>query len=64
MLAVAFVVLRDVFVVVPALLHEVDWLAAGIVLVAVLAPFLGVAGRNIQVNRCEYYAHWSLNNDG
>ncbi len=56
--AVAFTVLRDVFVVVPVLLHEVDWLAAGIVLVAMLAPFLGVAGRHMQVNRLVYYAHW------
>ena len=63
-LAVAFAVLRDVFVVVPVFLHEVDLLAAGIVLVAVLAPFLGVAGRYMQVNRFAYYAPLPLNNDG
>ena len=42
---------RDVDLVVPALLDEVDAFAAGVVLAAVLLPVLGVAGRDAQVDR-------------
>lgn len=43
-------VARGVFVGVPMVLHEVDPFAAGLVLAAVLAPVLGVAGRDAQVD--------------
>jgi hypothetical protein len=40
-----------VVVVVPALLDEEDALAAGVVFAAVLAPVLGVSGRDAEVDR-------------
>src|SRR5262249_43200018 len=42
---------RDVDLVVPALLHEVDAFTAGVVLAAVLLPVLGVSRRHTQVDR-------------
>src|SRR5258705_2476820 len=53
-LAVAAVLLpvgRNVDVVVPAVLHEIDTVATGVVLMAVLAPVLRVTRRDSQVER-------------
>ena len=44
-------VVRDVFVVVPIISHEVDRTAAGMVFPTMLVPMLLVSGRNVQVNR-------------
>ena len=48
---------RDILIVIPIFLHEVDWLAASIVLLAVFAPILGVAGRHMQVKWLTHHAY-------
>jgi len=48
--AMFFLVMRDVSVVVPVFLDEIDALAAGTVLVAILIPMLGMAGRDVHVD--------------
>src|SRR5947207_257932 len=42
---------RHVLLLVPVLLHEVDRLAAGVVLAAVLLPVLCMAGGHVQIDR-------------
>ena len=54
-ITVALLVMRNVFVLVPGVLHKVDPLAAGIVLAAVLAPVFRVARGHVQVNRLALY---------
>jgi hypothetical protein len=44
---VTLTIARNVLIVVPVILDEIDRLAAGVVLVAVLAPVLCVAGRYV-----------------
>jgi len=44
-------VTRNIFVVLPFVLHKEDPLAAGVVFVAVLAPMFGVARRYAQIDR-------------
>lgn len=46
-----FLITRNVLAVVPAVLHKVDPLAAGVVFVAVLAPISGMARRYAQIDR-------------
>ena len=48
--AMPFLVARDVFVLIPVVLHKVDPLVAGVVLVAMSAPVLRVAWRYVQVD--------------
>jgi len=43
--AVALTIARRVVLVVPAILHEVDWFPTGVVLLAMLAPVFRVARR-------------------
>lgn len=43
-------VLRNVDIAVPSVLYEIDGPAAGIVLMAMLAPIFRVTGRNVQVD--------------
>lgn len=50
-------------VVVPTVLHEVDLLAASVVLTAVLGPFFHMAGRYAQINRPSDMARRLLNDD-
>lgn len=51
----AFVVmmsmLRDVFVVVPVIAHEIDRPAAGVIFGAMFAPVLLMSGRDVQITR-------------
>ena len=54
-ITVALLVMGNVFVLVPGVLHKVDPLAAGIVLAAVLAPVFRVARGHVQVNRLALY---------
>ena len=62
--AVHLTVAWHVLFVVPAILHEIDRLPAGVVLVAVLAPVLLMARTYVQVNRLACYARWrTLDND-
>src|SRR6187431_2824684 len=56
-LAVGLVVLRNVDVVVPVLLYEVDRLSARVVLAAVLAPVFCVTRGNVNVNGLAHHAH-------
>ena len=53
----ALLIARHVFAFVPAILNEIDALAAGAVFVAVMAPVLGMAGRDAQVDR------WAMDRD-
>lgn len=55
-------VLRGINRVVPVVLHEIDGGAAGVVLSAMLAPMLGMAGRYMQIHWLPYGLH-GLNND-
>lgn len=50
-IVMSLLVTGDIFTVVPVVLHEVDPLATGVVLAAVLAPVLGVPRGNMQVDR-------------
>src|SRR5262252_212048 len=50
-------VVRNVHVVVPAFLHEVDRLATCVVLSAVLVPVLCVSRRHMQVDRLTHHPH-------
>ena len=50
-LPMLFLVARHVLAVVPVVLHKIDTLAAGIVLMTVPAPVFGVAGRYAQIDR-------------
>jgi len=43
--------MRHINIIIPPVTHEVDGSAASIILVAVLAPFFLMSGRNVQVNR-------------
>ena len=52
---VLFAVTRSVFVVIPAVLDEIDTLAAGAVTVAIPAPVFRMAGRDAQVNRRAFH---------
>src|SRR5512135_1892649 len=52
-IAMKFPVMRNVLAVVPVVPHEEDALAAGVILVAVLSPMLGVTGRHAQIDRRE-----------
>lgn len=42
---------RSVFLLIPAVLHEIDAFPAGAVAMAVLAPVPGMAGRDVQIER-------------
>src|SRR5258708_39036544 len=55
--AMTFAVARRVLILVPAILHEVDRLAARVVLAAILAPILRVFRRYPQVHRLANHAH-------
>ena len=44
-------VTRNIFVVLPCVLHKEDSLAAGVVFVAVLSPMFGVARRYAHIDR-------------
>ena len=55
-------VMRDVHIVVPVLLHEIDWLATRVVLAAVLAPILRMPRWDVQVDRLTRHRH-SLDDD-
>ena len=55
--AVSLAIARHVLSVIPVIPHEVDPLAAGIILMAVLAPVLRVTRRNVQVDRLAHYGH-------
>lgn len=46
----ALLIARHVFAFVPPVLDEIDTLAAGTVFVAVMAPVLGMTGRNAQID--------------
>lgn len=46
-----FLVTRDVFVLVPGVLHKIDTLATGVVLAAMFAPVFCVTRGNMQVDR-------------
>jgi hypothetical protein len=55
--AAVFAVVGNIDVVVPDVIHKIDRLAAGVVSVAMLAPVLGVAGRDPEIERRQDYAH-------
>ena len=42
--------MRYVYVVIPILLYKIDRLAAGVIAMAVLIPFLGMTWRYIKIN--------------
>lgn len=48
---VALAVAGNIDIVVPPVLHKIDWLTAGVVLVAIPAPVPGVSRGNVQVDR-------------
>ena len=54
---VALTVMRRVHIAVPAILYEVDRLAAGVVPAAMLAPVLRVTRGYAQVDRLAYHTH-------
>ena len=56
-IAFAVAVARDVHVVVPVLLHEVDRLAARIVFAAVLPPVFRVTRGNMEIDRLAHDVH-------
>jgi hypothetical protein len=58
-----FLVMRNVFVLVPVVVNKIDTLATGVVLAAMFAPVPCVAGRDVQVdwgtmNRNPLDDHW------
>src|SRR5712692_5158340 len=53
--AVVFLVVRNVHLVVPVVLNEVDRLAAGVVLAAMLAPVFLVPRRHMQIDWLSYH---------
>jgi hypothetical protein len=48
---VALAVAGNIDIVVPPVLHKIDWLTAGVVLVAIPAPVPGVSRGDVQVDR-------------
>jgi len=54
-LAVTSLILRHIGIIIPPVTHEIDRAAAGIVFMAVLAPFFLMARRYVHVN-------WLINN--
>ena len=54
---VTFTIAWNVNLVVPIFLHEIDRLAAGIVFVAMLTPFLRMARRYMKVERLLHHTH-------
>ncbi len=54
--AVALAVARHVLMLVPVILHEIDRLATGVVLAAMLAPVLSVTRRYVEIDRLAYHA--------
>lgn len=44
-------IMRDIHLVVPIILDEIDRPAAGVVFATVLAPFFRMSGRNMQIER-------------
>ncbi len=63
LLVLVVAVVRDVDVVVPILLHEVDRLTTRVVLAAMLPPIFRVAGRDMKVNRSAHNANRYRLND-
>jgi len=61
-IALLTLIVRNVFAVVPVVLHKIDPLPAGAVLVAVLAPVLCMTRRHVQVDRRAHDRH-PLNDD-
>ena len=61
--AVTCAIFRHIHIVIPVILHEIHRTAACIVLAAVIAPFLCMSGRNMQINRLVGNAYRS-HNDG
>lgn len=59
---VTSLIARDVFTLVPAILHKVDAFAAGVVLAAMLAPVFGMSGRYMQINGIARHRH-RINHD-
>lgn len=57
MIAMPFLVTRNILAVVPAVFHEKDPFAAGVVCVAVLAPVFCVAKRYVQIDRRTVHRH-------
>ncbi|MFD2271909.1 hypothetical protein ACFS07_14010 [Undibacterium arcticum] len=55
--AAMLTVARNVDVVIPTILDEIDPLTAGIVSIAILAPVLGMARRHMQVERWACHSH-------
>jgi hypothetical protein len=55
--AMTLAVTRHVLSVVPVILDEVDWLATRVVPMAVFAPMLLVAWRDVHVDRLAYLVH-------
>jgi hypothetical protein len=50
-LAMAFLIMRNIFMLIPVVLHKIDALVAGVVLAAMPAPVLRVVWRYVQVDR-------------
>ena len=61
--AVLLAVSRYVLIVVPTITYKINWLTTSIVFMAVLAPFLLVAGWYVHVNRLANYAYRLLDDD-
>jgi hypothetical protein len=60
---IVIAVAGKVHVVIPVLLHEVDGLAAGLVLSTVLAPVSRVPRRHAQVDWPGYWTHHRMDDD-
>lgn len=60
---ILFAISWNIFTLVPAILHKIDRLTAGIVLPAMLAPIFTVTRRYTQINRIAH-DHGSFNDSG
>src|SRR3974377_408106 len=63
MMFIALAIVRDIDIVVPAIVHEIDAASAGVILITMLAPVLGVSRRHTQVERLfgdghTLHEHW------
>lgn len=52
---ITHLMMRHIDIIVPTITHEIDWTAAGIIFIAVLAPFFLMTGRYMHVD-------WLMNN--
>lgn len=63
MVVMPLTILRHIHLVVPAILHEIHWTAAGVVVAAIGFPLLRLPRRYMQVHRFVHDTYWTMDDD-